>query len=73
MLKSFALSPTGRESFALRLVSVLALCWNVLCLHLIFVPCLGLPLHFLVLAAFKNEGNISGEWACSGARAQAQV
>ena len=58
MLKFFALSSTGRDSFALGLASVKGLCWNVLYLHLIFVPCLDLPLQFLVLAAFKSEKNI---------------
>lgn len=55
MLKSFALSSTGRDSFALGLVSVKGLYCNVLYLHLIFVPCLDLSLQFLVLAAFKSE------------------
>lgn len=35
-----------------RLVSVVGLGWNVSYLHLIFVLCLVLPLHFLVLATF---------------------
>jgi len=72
MLKSFALSSTRRDSFALELVSLKGLSWNVLYLHLIFVACLDLPLQFLMLAAFKSVRNISGEWAHPGTHAQAQ-
>jgi len=57
MLKSFALSPTGGDSSALGLVSVKGLHWNVLYLHSIFVMCPGLPLQFLVFAAFKRKND----------------
>lgn len=66
MLKSFALSSTGIDSFALGLVSVKGLYWNVLYLRFIFVPCLDLPLQFLMFAAFRGE--INHIWRMSPSR-----